>query len=296
MFAMCWLLTAECWWDARYKHCACSMTKTTHSVCACVCVYVATWVAVLSTADAESTWRLRLSKWLIWTKQTQITFPNIITVFANRVAHSTFRRFPSFILHASPESSFSIYKFRRFFFVSRSLFASTLVSSCLTQPYLLAQYFSLSVSLSMIQHTVACTCVDHALRYRVPMYNFICVKGKCEWFLTSSICWLISDCAAPASWFAAFSSVKLPGTIRTLSLPTAESRAISVNHKIKNRERVRKECEKNPLFMYVAVAVVCCASYHAHTYIIQKYLFKLLTLIFCFCPILSSSCIFSFRI
>lgn len=56
-----------------------------------------------------------------------------------------------------------------------------------------------------------------------------CVVKKCliVW-LTSSICWLMSDCAASASWLAALPSVKLPGTIRTRSRPTAESRAISV--------------------------------------------------------------------
>lgn len=68
--------------------------------------------------------------------------------------------------------------------------------------------------------------------------RLFCLQIESANDLTSSICWLISDCAASARWLAAFSSVKLPGTIRTLSLPTAESRAISVNHIKKREEKI----------------------------------------------------------
>ena len=51
---------------------------------------------------------------------------------------------------------------------------------------------------------------------------------KNRWIaLTSRICWLMSLWGTPGCWPDAASSDKLPGTIRTRSRPTAESRAIS---------------------------------------------------------------------
>lgn len=68
--------------------------------------------------------------------------------------------------------------------------------------------------------------------------NFVVKKCLIVW-LTSSICWLMSDCAASASWLAALPSVKLPGTMRTRSRPTAESRAISVESSETRRKEKR---------------------------------------------------------
>lgn len=61
----------------------------------------------------------------------------------------------------------------------------------------------------------------------------IFTSDKCSPFrlyekLTSSICWLRSFCALATCWFVVvLSNAKLPGTTRTRSRPTAESRAIS---------------------------------------------------------------------